>query len=393
MVMARYQANVFDLLGEALPNTQITVRRDEVGAPSLATIYQDREGTVPLGNPFNVSAAPFAGDGFFWFHAPGGPYRIEAQSGALSRTHRYVGISLSAEQDSPPVGASWRFASATADADPGAGLFRLNNADPASATAIYIDVQDKDGVDQSLWLESFDGGGGAAERGILVLRSVDNAAVLVARVTGSVTVNGSPPGYYGIPITVLSASDAATFIAEAAFGLVFSRSGSDGTDGDGDVTGPAGGVVDNEFVYFDAATGKVIKGSGYLIADASAVRSAQANRVMNTALIASASAAVGLSDGATIALNWNLGVNFSVTLAGNRTLGNPSNGQPGTWRRIQVTQDGTGSRTLAYGGNYRHPGGTAPVLSTAAGAVDTLYIYCRTASIFEVHVGGLAWAA
>jgi hypothetical protein len=39
------------------------------------------------------------------------------------------------------------------------------------------------------------------------------------------------------------------------------------------------------------------------------------------------------------------------------------------------------------------PGGLAPTLSTAGGSVDTLYIYCRSSTVFELHLGGLAWAA
>ena len=33
----------------------------------------------------------------------------------------------------------------------------------------------------------------------------------------------------------------------------------------GDVTGPAGGVVDNEVVFYDGTTGKLVKGSGLLL--------------------------------------------------------------------------------------------------------------------------------
>lgn len=98
-----------------------------------------------------------------------------------------------------------------------------------------------------------------------------------------------------------------------------------------------------------------------------------------------AAAAVALTDAATIALDWDTGINFTVTLGGNRTLGNPTNGQPGTWRRVQVTQDGTGSRTLAYDTQYVFSAGVEPTLTTTAAAVDVLNIYCRTASIFEVY--------
>jgi len=78
-----------------------------------------------------------------------------------------------------------------------------------------------------------------------------------------------------------------------------------------------------------------------------------------------------LVDGASIAWNLATGNMASVTLAGNRTLANPTNKQPGSYSLI-VTQDATGSRTLAYGTDYIWPGGTAPTLSTAASAVDVL---------------------
>jgi hypothetical protein len=81
----------------------------------------------------------------------------------------------------------------------------------------------------------------------------------------------------------------------------------------------------------------------------------------------------GLVDGATIA--WNLatqGPAAQVTLAGNRTLANPSGLVAGASYVLIVRQDATGGRTLSYGSAYKWPGGTAPALSTAAGAVDVL---------------------
>jgi hypothetical protein len=89
---------------------------------------------------------------------------------------------------------------------------------------------------------------------------------------------------------------------------------------------------------------------------------------------------VALTDGATITPDFAAGNNFSVTLGGNRTLANPSNlaaGQAGT---IVITQDGTGSRTLAYGSNWKFPGGTAPTLTTTASAVDVIAYYVESAT-------------
>ena len=79
-----------------------------------------------------------------------------------------------------------------------------------------------------------------------------------------------------------------------------------------------------------------------------------------------------LTDGATITADFAVANNFSVTLGGNRTLANPSNQTAGQSGCIWITQDGTGSRTLAYGSQWDFTGGTAPTLSTTAAAVDCL---------------------
>jgi hypothetical protein len=111
-------------------------------------------------------------------------------------------------------------------------------------------------------------------------------------------------------------------------------------------------------------------------------------KVLTVNLIEDAAALVPLTDGATIAVDWDSGVNFSVTLEGNRVLGNPTNGQPGTWRTFIVTQDGTGSRTLSYGDQYKFEGGNEPVLTTAAGSVDVLSMLCISATNFFVWSSG-----
>lgn len=90
---------------------------------------------------------------------------------------------------------------------------------------------------------------------------------------------------------------------------------------------------------------------------------------------------VSLTDGTSIAVDFNAGQNFAVQLAGNRTLESPSNCVAGQTGSIFVIQDGTGSRTLSYGGNWKFPAGTPPTLSTAISAVDRIdyMVYTSTA--------------
>ena len=94
---------------------------------------------------------------------------------------------------------------------------------------------------------------------------------------------------------------------------------------------------------------------------------------------------VSLTDAATIAVDLSLGNNFSVTLAGNRTLGAPTNTTAGQSGVIVVTQDSTGSRTLAYNSIYKFAGGTAPTLTAGVGgAVDVLAYYVESSTRITV---------
>ena len=165
---------------------------------------------------------------------------------------------------------------------------------------------------------------------------------------------------------------------------------------DASATGNVGLESDGDFTY-NPSTGTVtatlFSGSG---ASLTAVNAATLDSIDSTSFLRSDAAdtatgllsldggiAIGgakctasitaLSDGSTITVDWATGVHFSVTLGGNRTLAQTGSsnavGQSGS---IFITQDGTGSRTLAYSSHYKFAGGTAPTLSTAANAIDRL---------------------
>tara|TARA_R100000773_G_scaffold18413_2_gene16653 strand:- start:1965 stop:3551 length:1587 start_codon:yes stop_codon:yes gene_type:complete len=92
-----------------------------------------------------------------------------------------------------------------------------------------------------------------------------------------------------------------------------------------------------------------------------------------------------LSDGSTITVDFTSGIHHSVTLGGNRTFGNPSNdgnavGQSGS---IFITQDGSGSRTASFHGDYKFAGGTAPTLSTGANAVDRIDYVIKSSGVIH----------
>ena len=78
----------------------------------------------------------------------------------------------------------------------------------------------------------------------------------------------------------------------------------------------------------------------------------------------------------------------TVTLGGNRTLANPTNIVDGGSYRLVVKQDATGGRTLTFGSAYKWPGGSVPILSTGASAVDVLVFTADGANM----LGGLTKA-
>ena len=80
---------------------------------------------------------------------------------------------------------------------------------------------------------------------------------------------------------------------------------------------------------------------------------------------------------ATIAVDASQGNDFRVTIAGNRTLGNPANPMDGQKIVFQVTQGTGGGFTLSYGSGYEFSTGLPqPTLSTTAGKTDLLaFVY------------------
>lgn len=87
-----------------------------------------------------------------------------------------------------------------------------------------------------------------------------------------------------------------------------------------------------------------------------------------------------LVDGATITPDFSVSNDFSVTLAGSRTLANPTNLVAGQSGHIAITQDTTGSRTLAFGSYWKFGSSGTPSLSTAASAKDVLAYWVMDAT-------------
>tara|TARA_Y100000004_G_scaffold52318_1_gene58007 strand:- start:320 stop:928 length:609 start_codon:yes stop_codon:yes gene_type:complete len=92
-----------------------------------------------------------------------------------------------------------------------------------------------------------------------------------------------------------------------------------------------------------------------------------------------------LTSGATVTPDFAASNNYTLTLGQNLTIANPTNLTVGQSGSIFLVQDGTGSRTGAWGSYWDFAGGAAPTLSTGANVVDRVdYVVRTTTSIHAV---------
>ena len=79
---------------------------------------------------------------------------------------------------------------------------------------------------------------------------------------------------------------------------------------------------------------------------------------------------------------------YKVTLTGNISFINPTKKPSAGSYVIEVTQDGTGSRTVTWSGSdYVFSFGSAPAATTTAGAIDLYYLTVRSDGKIHVSLG------
>lgn len=152
------------------------------------------------------------------------------------------------------------------------------------------------------------------------------------------------------------------------------------------------GATDNQLVRTDGTGGKTVQGSAITVDDSgniSGVGTVNSNPVFSTATAAqyqgntsgakaltpvevwNATAYTALTDGTTIAVDMATGFNFSVSIAGNRTLSNPSNVKMQAGK-FKITASG-GTRTIDVGSNFKKTADISFPVSIASG--QTAFIY------------------
>ena len=137
----------------------------------------------------------------------------------------------------------WGYNNTITDADPGAGLFRLNNAALASVTEMYIADDNQSSVDLSAMVQSL--GVGAN----LYLSNPNVKADSACYTVSGAIVNNT--GYSTIPLTFKDSGTSA-FTSGTIISFSFISMGT------GNVVGPAS-AVDENIAVFDSTTGELIK--------------------------------------------------------------------------------------------------------------------------------------
>lgn len=135
------------------------------------------------------------------------------------------------------------------------------------------------------------------------------------------------------------------------------------TDAKGRVTGVAAVTI---APAFSSLTGTPTTLAGYGITDAAKLGTAQQfTKAQNVTMVT-------LTYGATVNTDASLSNTFYLAATGNFTLANPTNLGSGGCYIWLIKQDATGSRLITFGAKFKFAGGVAPLLSTAANALDRL---------------------
>lgn len=375
MALARWQRNIVTDAGIIVPGASVEVRRESDNG--LASLFSDRAGASAILNPFLADSVGFAA-----FHVVGGAYKITVTSGSFTKIWRYVGVGLTQEFDVDQLSITYANLPDMNDATVLGRNFGGGSGDPIALTAAQLQAVYNSiggslfGPTRALTLSTTPFSIPAANSGQLVVnfnatRTVNLPAQslglcygFVHVSTGSLTLS-SVAGGGNIVLPDSSSVTSVVLSATAGTSVVLVSDGSNWIAFASEINRITATTTDRGVVEF---------------ATAAEYRANTPLRGLDNQDVWSAADLVGLTDAATIAVDMSLGFNFSVTLAGNRTLGNPTNTKNGQSGIIAVTQDGTGSRTLGYSANWDFAAGAPFTLSTTIGAVDILSYFVRSAT-------------
>lgn len=207
-------------------------------------------------------------------------------------------------------------------------------------------------------------------------------AVALRRVGGSALASGEiiSGGMYTImyddtvfQVLELAGSISNGQLADMAEGTIKGRASGAGTGDPQDLTGiQAANIV--------AVASETQQGVAEMATNAEIRSAATGAKAIMAEDLETAAAFVALTDAAPVAVDWDTGINFSLTVAANRQIGNPTNGQPGTFRNILVQGNDATDRTITFGAQFL---GDVPTITDCDSTRwYLLSIMCITASHF-----------
>ena len=170
----------------------------------------------------------------------------------------------------PGSAMSYTFSGATADADPGNGGIRLNNASSTAATTIFIDNVDAlSSADMTSFISLLSGGNNPS--GVLGTVTLRKATFPEVFAQYSVTALTNASGYQKLTVVNKGASGAAPFTSGDSLLVDLMLTGDKGDAGNGNLNGPGGGATDNALARFNGTTGSDIQNSGVIVDDSNNV--------------------------------------------------------------------------------------------------------------------------
>jgi hypothetical protein len=146
----------------------------------------------------------------------------------------FISFVASGEDGAIP-GYYYKFDTSTTDADPGDGDIRFNNGTYASATAIYIDDDDANGVTVSTDILTWDDSTSTIRGNLMIYDINDRSTYARFNITGAST---DASGYVKLAVTHVASNN--TFSAADELSVHFSRSGNKGDTGSTGATGSTG---------------------------------------------------------------------------------------------------------------------------------------------------------
>jgi len=121
----------------------------------------------------------------------------------------------------------YTFSTTTADADPGAGLLRLDQATQNTATAIRVDLLGSDTGDYTDLIDSFDASTSTVKGNIRLVKLADPTKWI----DFDITAVGAESGYRNLTVSVVDSSAASPFTDANELLLLFTRTGDKGDTG------------------------------------------------------------------------------------------------------------------------------------------------------------------